>query len=57
MDYRAETMQLGTYLIAADGRVAVPTRLAETETIGGRKDMDRACDLLTEPFPRDSLLH
>ena len=46
MDYWAETMQDDTYLVAADGWVAKPTRIVETDKKGKRKDKGWACDLI-----------
>jgi type I restriction enzyme M protein len=49
MDYWAETMQDDAYLIAADGWVAVPARIVETDKKGKRKDKGWACDLIPKP--------
>jgi type I restriction enzyme M protein len=46
MDYWAETMQDDCYLIAAEGWVARPTRILETDKKGKTKDKGWACDLL-----------
>ncbi len=46
MDYWAETMQDDAYLIAADGWVARPTRVVETDKKGKQKDKGWACDLV-----------
>jgi type I restriction enzyme M protein len=46
MDYWAETMQDDAYLIAADGWVAVPTRIVETDKKGKSKDRGWTCDLI-----------
>ena len=46
MDYWAETMQDDGYLIAADGWVAKPARIVETDKKGKRKDKGWACDLI-----------
>jgi type I restriction enzyme M protein len=46
MDYWAETMQDDAYLIAADGWVAKPTRIVETDKKGKGKDKGWACDLI-----------
>jgi len=50
MDYWAETMQDDAYLIAADGWVAKPTRIVETDKKGKTKDRGWTCDLLPKPF-------
>jgi type I restriction enzyme M protein len=50
MDYWAETMQDDAYLIAADGWVAEPTRIVETDKKGRRKDKGWTCDLIPKPF-------
>ncbi len=50
MDYWAETMQDDTYLIAADGWVAKPVRIVETDKKGKRKDKGWACDLVPKPL-------
>lgn len=46
MDYWAETMQDDAYLIAADGWIARPTRIVETDKKGRSKDKGWACDLI-----------
>jgi type I restriction enzyme M protein len=46
MDYWAETMQDDAYLIAADGWVARPARIVETDKKGKIKDKGWACDLI-----------
>jgi len=46
MDYWAESMQDDTYLIAADGWVAVPARIVETDKKGKSKDKGWTCDLI-----------
>jgi type I restriction enzyme M protein len=46
MDYWAEVMQDDAYLIAADGWVAAPTRIIETDKKGKQKDRGWACDLV-----------
>jgi type I restriction enzyme M protein len=50
MDYWAETMQDDAYLIAADGWVAKPARIVETDKKGKRKDKGWACDLVPKPL-------
>lgn len=50
MDYWAETMQDDAYLIAADGWVAKPARIVETDKKGRRKDKGWACDLIPKPL-------
>ena len=50
MDYWAETMQDDAYLIAADGWVAVPARIVETDKKGKRRDKGWACDLIPKPL-------
>lgn len=50
MDYWAETMQDDAYLIAADGWVAVPARVIETDKKGKSKDKGWACDLIPKPL-------
>jgi len=50
MDYWAETMQDDAYLIAADGWVASPARIVETDKKGRRKDKGWACDLVPRPL-------
>ena len=46
MDYWTESMQDDAYLIAADGWVAKPTRVVETDKKGKPKDKGWGCDLL-----------
>lgn len=46
MDYWAETMQDDAYLIAADGWIAKPTRIIETDRKGKPKDKGWTCDLI-----------
>ena len=46
MDYWAETMQDDCYLIAADGWVARPTRIVETDKKGKQKDKGWTCELV-----------
>ncbi len=50
MDYWAETMQDDAYLIAADGWVALPRRIVETDKKGKTKDKGWTCDLLPKPY-------
>ncbi|MGB5065634.1 MAG: N-6 DNA methylase, partial [Candidatus Competibacter sp.] len=50
MDYWAETMQDDAHLIAADGWVAKPTRIIETDKKGKAKDKGWACDLIPKPY-------
>ncbi|WP_227815033.1 HsdM family class I SAM-dependent methyltransferase [Nitrogeniibacter aestuarii] len=50
MDYWAETMQDDAYLIAADGWVARPARIVETDKKGKTKDKGWACDLIPKPY-------
>lgn len=50
MDYWAETMQDVAYLIAADGWVAKPARILETDKKGKRKDKGWNCDLIPKPL-------
>ncbi len=50
MDYWAEIMQDDCYLIAADGWVAQPTRIVETDKKGKTKDKGWACDLLPKAY-------
>lgn len=50
MDYWAETMQDDAYLIAADGWVALPRRIVETDKKGKIKDKGWICDLLPKPY-------
>jgi len=46
MDYWAETMQDDCYLIAADGWVAKPARIVETDKKGKPRDKGWACGLI-----------
>ncbi len=46
MDYWSETMQDDCYLIAADGWVAQPVRIVETDKKGKAKDKGWVCDLI-----------
>ncbi len=46
MDYWAATMQDDCYLITADGWVAKPARILETDKKGKTKDKGWACDLV-----------
>ncbi|OYW71214.1 MAG: type I restriction endonuclease subunit M [Verrucomicrobia bacterium 12-59-8] len=50
MDYWGETMQDDAYLIAADGWVAKPARIVETDKKGKSKDKGWACDLIPKPL-------
>jgi type I restriction enzyme M protein len=50
MDYWAEAMQDDAYLIAADGWVAAPVRVFETDKKGKRKDKGWTCDLIPKPL-------
>jgi type I restriction enzyme M protein len=50
MDYWAETMQDDCYLIAADGWVARPARILETDKQGKQKDKGWTCDLVPKPL-------
>lgn len=50
MDYWAEVMQDDAYLIAADGWVALPRRIVETDKKGKTKDKGWTCDLLPKPY-------
>ncbi len=50
MDYWAETMQDDAYLIAADGWVAQPRRIVETDKKGKTRDKGWVCDLLPKPL-------
>lgn len=50
MDYWAETMQDDAYLIAADGWVAVPARIVETDKKGKPKDKGWVCELIPRPL-------
>jgi type I restriction enzyme M protein len=46
LDYWSETMQDDCYLISADGWVAKPTRILETDKKGKTKDKGWTCDLV-----------
>jgi type I restriction enzyme M protein len=46
MSYWAEAMQDDCYLLAADGWVAVPGRIVETDKKGKKKDKGWACDVV-----------
>ncbi|MEN3813563.1 N-6 DNA methylase [Chromobacterium piscinae] len=50
MDYWVETMQDDVYLIAADGWVAKPERIIETDKKGKQKDKGWACDLIPKSY-------
>ncbi len=50
MDYWVVTMQDDAYLLAADGWVAKPTRILETDKKGKTKDKGWACDLVPKYF-------
>ena len=50
MDYWAESMQDDAYLIAADGWVAKPARIVETDKRGRSKDRGWACELVPKPL-------
>ena len=50
MDYWAEAMQDDAYLIAADGWVALPRRIVETDKKGKTKDKGWTCDLLPKRY-------
>lgn len=50
MDYWAVTMQDDVYAIAADGWVAKPARILETNKKGKTKDKGWACDLIPKPL-------
>jgi len=50
LDYWAATMQDDAYLIAADGWLAKPERIIETDKKGKRKDKGWACDLIPKPY-------
>lgn len=50
MDYWAGTMQDDAYLIAADGWVATPSRILETDKRGRTKDKGWTCELIPKPF-------
>ena len=46
MSYWAEAIQDDAYLVAADGWIAVPGRIVETDKKGKKKDKGWACDLV-----------
>jgi type I restriction enzyme M protein len=50
MDYWAATMQDDAYLITADGWIAKPARIVETDKKGRARDKGWACDLIPKPF-------
>jgi len=50
MDYWAETMQDDCYMIAADGWVAKPVRILETDKQGKTRDKGWTCDLVPKPL-------
>jgi len=50
MDYWAEAMQDDAYLITADGWIAKPARIVETDKKGRARDKGWACDLIPKPF-------
>lgn len=50
MDYWVETMQDDVYLIAADGWVAKPERIIETDKKGKQKDKGWTCDLIPKSY-------
>ncbi len=50
MDYWAESMQDDAYLIAADGWVATPARIVDTDKKGRTKDRGWACELVPKPL-------
>jgi type I restriction enzyme M protein len=50
MDYWAGTMQDDAYLIAADGWIAKPARIVETDKKGKGRDKGWACDLIPKPL-------
>lgn len=50
MDYWAESMQDDAYLIAADGWVAKPARIVETDKKGRTKDRGWTCELIPKPL-------
>ena len=50
MDYWAQTMQDDAYLIAADGWVAKPNRILETDKKGKPKDRGWSCELIPKPL-------
>jgi type I restriction enzyme M protein len=50
MDYWAEAMQDDVYLIVADGWVAQPSRILETDKKGKTKDRGWTCELIPKPY-------
>lgn len=50
MDYWAETMQDDAYLVAADGWVARPTRVVETDKKGRTRDRGWTCELVPKEY-------
>ncbi len=50
MDYWVETIQDDAYLIAADGWVAKPARIVETDKKGKTRDKGWTCDLIPKPY-------
>ena len=50
MDYWAQTMQDDAYLIAADGWMARPQRILETDKKGRTKDRGWTCELIPKPL-------
>lgn len=50
MDYWVETLQDDAYLISADGWVAQPRRIQETDKKGKTRDKGWTCDLLPKPY-------
>lgn len=50
MDFWAETMQDDAYLIAADGWVAMPEHIVETDKKGKRKVKGWNCNLIPKPL-------
>nr|WP_309672750.1 N-6 DNA methylase [Gemmatimonas sp.] len=49
-DYWAESMQDDAYLIAADGWVATPARIVDTDKKGRTKDRGWVCELVPKPL-------
>lgn len=50
MNYWAETMQDDCYMIAADGWVAKPVRILETDKKGKTRDKGWTCDIVPKPL-------
>ena len=50
MDYWAETMQDDVYLIAADGWLAKPARIVDSDRKGKARDKGWTCDLIPKPY-------